>query len=46
MKMALIVGTATLFTTAVFAQDVKRETFEGYSTFPADPAEMQAILDE
>lgn len=46
MKMALIVGTATLFATAVFAQDVKRETFEGYSTFPADPAEMQAILDE
>ena len=46
MKTALIVGVAVFFATAAIAKDVKRETFDGYATFPTDPAIMQNILDE
>ncbi len=46
MKKLMIIVAVTLFATAAIAKDVKRETFDGYATFPTDPAIMQNILDE
>ncbi len=41
-----VVAVVVLFATAAIAQDTRRETFEGYATYPEDPATMQDILDE
>jgi hypothetical protein len=43
---ALMAGSVALITGAATAQEAARETFDGYTTYPANPADMQAILDE
>ncbi len=46
MNRFLTITVASLIATAAAAQEKARETFDDHATFPANPADMQAVLDE